>query len=166
MRETIFRIELDGGRDLYILKMEQELEGYWEVPLVLFVSLLCVFRRGGTDGDGIDRLPNPLLLRAILIGTILGTLTSGLQIVQARIGRIVEKDAVEKQALITDSQMDTVSDKVDVDRPVVPGDVIRDIPVDEEMADTATVSSGKESMDNSWWNTLGLNRVWGETKRE
>lgn len=123
-----------------------------------------------------DRLPNPLLLRSIVIGTILGTLTSTLQIVQARIGQVVETQAVQQHNKTRDDDHPVVenysnafptssrtgADQVDVDRPVIPGERVQaDVSIDEEKEKEDTsplnrdLNMGKDG-SASWWSYLGL----------
>jgi hypothetical protein len=42
-----------------------------------------------------DRLPRPLFFRAVLIGSIMGGATSGLQIAQDHVRKLKEKDELE-----------------------------------------------------------------------
>ncbi|OWZ59203.1 hypothetical protein J010_00101 [Cryptococcus neoformans] len=48
------------------------------------------------------KLPRPLFIRSLIMGIALGSLTSGMQTVQARIGRMREEE--ERKAKLTDNQ--------------------------------------------------------------
>lgn len=50
----------------------------------------------------IDKLPRPLFIRSLIMGIALGSLTSGMQTMQARIGRMREEE--ERKAKLTDNE--------------------------------------------------------------
>jgi hypothetical protein len=55
--------------------------------------------------DEVDRLPRTLFVRSMIIGTVLGGITSALQVVQAKIGRLREEEmrrakAAEKEEAV------------------------------------------------------------------
>lgn len=100
-----------------------------------------------------DRLPTPILLRVLFLGTVLGSATSGLRILQSHIGRLREEEEAKKaaeEALLAPPMEDGKSTSQDaehalVDRPLEPGAPVVDI----ETAAVAQTSS-------SWRQWLGL----------
>ncbi|WWC70392.1 uncharacterized protein I206_104342 [Kwoniella pini CBS 10737] len=66
---------------------------------------------GGIMGLGVGtiyRLPRPLFIRSIIMGTILGALTSTMQVAQAHIGRLRQEEELKIQKTVPNKSENTV----------------------------------------------------------
>ncbi|KAK4689927.1 hypothetical protein P7C73_g190, partial [Tremellales sp. Uapishka_1] len=89
------------------------------------------------------RLPNPLMLRALVMGTILGSLTSTLQIAQAGIGKMrVEQELQEREKEGARDSVDAVP---------LPVDHVSIDPVVEEK----TLTAEENGRGRPWWDVGG-----------
>lgn len=131
------------------------------------VGLLCTFLsfRGVVGSDVEDTLPRPLFIRALVMGTLLGGATSGLQAAQDYVGRLRVEQALNEPksdtALPPPEQEKTADGsvargEVRVDRPAQVGEKMGGVPVDETRPDPGqAAASGGGSSWYSWIPGLG-----------
>jgi hypothetical protein len=102
-----------------------------------------------------DRLPRPLFFRAVLIGSIMGGATSGLQIAQDHVRKLKEKDELESGESglaqpVSLPIVGTAPEHPTVDRPVQLGEKAMPA-VHEASRALSTAAESDRLRRRSWW---------------
>jgi hypothetical protein len=137
-------------------------DGCWS-RIALYV--LSFRKRGKGWPDELDTLPRPLFIRALVMGTLLGGATSGLQAAQDYVGRLRVEQALHEPksdtSLPPPEQEKTAGGSiargdVRVDRPAQVGEKMGGVPVDETRPDPGqAAASGGGSSWYSWIPGIG-----------
>ncbi len=77
------KVDRSGRMELLLVVCLERESG---LPVSLVISCISML-------IWLDRLPRPLFMRSMIIGTVLGGITSALQVVQAKVGKLREEEA-------------------------------------------------------------------------
>lgn len=102
------------------------------------------------------KLPRPLFIRSLVMGIVLGSLTSGMQTVQARIGRMREEE--ERKAKLTDNQqLSSPAAEAAATSALVTEEVAPVMSLSEETKPTEEIVVGGvpgEEEPRGWWESV------------
>lgn len=105
----------------------------------------------------IDKLPRPLFIRSVIMGIALGSLTSGMQTAQARIGRLREEEERKAKLINSQQQQQQVPSPEAAAAALVTEEIAPVMPLSEETKPTEeVVVSGVpgEEEPKGWWESV------------
>lgn len=177
-REHVGRLEVEAGGRTIVAGRKGWRSGpvHWEDGAVAgmvmgaSVGLLCmsIILEEGEIADVIDTLPRPLFIRALVMGTLLGGATSGLQTAQDYVGRLraAQEESLPRSATsLPPIQQSGVPSSVLpisgpggehglVDRELRKGEKRIGVPIDETAAIEENVDVNKEATTSSWYSWI------------
>lgn len=119
------------------------------LEITLHLHLFRTYRQAPEADEAQDALPRQLFIRSLLIGSIMGGVTSMLQVAQAKVGRLKDEQERESAREQVRLGLETQSETADVDRRAQPSEPLRSA-TPADAGDDLNQSTGSGSSWTSW----------------